>query len=392
MKIKSLKTAKNLSRKKVFLRIDFNVPLKKGRVVEDYKIRAGLETIKFLLNKNCRLIIATHLGEPGGRALTKYSTKPVAAQLKKLLGRSVKFIPQVSGPKVQAAVAKMKPGEIIFLENLRFKSGELDNDPRFAQELASLADVYVGDALGVSHRRQASLEAIKNYLPVYAGLLMEKELIAWQRVIKPKKPLVVILGGSKISTKAPLVARLYGLASQIIIGGALANNFFKFRRQEIGQSLYDQGSNKDVKPFFSDSKLKSKIILPVDVVVKTKTGQAVLRKIGEVQKTDCILDIGPASISLFASFIKKAQTIIWNGPMGKFEETSFKHGTLAVARLVASRATGPAYGLVGGGETVAALELSKMAEYVDWVSTAGGAMLTYLSGGAMPGLTKIVSR
>jgi len=392
MKIKSLINLKILFEKAIFLRVDFNVPLKNGRIVEDHKIRAGLETINFLLKNKCRIIIATHLGDPGGRMITEYSTKPVASRLKKLLGRPVKFISQVSGPQVDRAIKKMKPGEIIFLENLRFESGELNNDSKFAQELASLADIYVNDALAVSHRQQASVSAIKDYLPAYAGLLLQKELLAFQKTLKPRKPLVIILGGAKISTKAPLISKFYGIASQIILGGALANNFFKFQKLEIGQSLYDQNSAKDIRQFFSRNKLKPKIILPVDIIVKTRSGQAVVRQPKEIKKTDCILDIGPESISHFSSLIKKAQTIVWNGPMGKFEEASFKYGTLAVARLVASRSTGPAYGLVGGGETVAALELSQMAEYVDWISTAGGAMLTYLGGGFMPGLTKIVTK
>ena len=198
------------------------------------------------------------------------------------------------------------------------------------------------------------------------------------------------MGGAKISTKAPLITKLYSSANQILLGGALANNFFKYQKFEIGKSLFDADSLIYVKKFFKGKKIAGKIILPLDLVVKTRTGLALVRKPKEIKKDDTILDVGPETIGLYAKYIKTAKTLVWNGPMGKFEEASFKQGTLSIARLVASRASGKAYGLVGGGETVAALNLTKMAEHVDWVSTAGGAMLTYLGGGKMPGLNKIV--
>lgn len=382
----SLKRLKQLNKKTVFLRVDFNVPLINGKIKEDYKIKAGLESIKFLLAKGARLIIATHLGEPAGKYEALYSVKPVAARLKTLLKRPVKFLPDALRPKARAAIKKMKPGGIVFLENLRFHQEEYNNHAGFAKELASLADIYVNDAFAVCHREQASVAAIKKYLPSYAGLLLEKEITALHKILKPKTPLVVIIGGAKIGTKAPLIAKLYPSASQILLGGALANSFFKFQKLEVGQSLVDDGSAANVKKFFKGEKIAPKIILPPDVVVKTKSGEARARTSDAVKKDDQILDIGPATISLYAQYIKQAQTLVWNGPMGKFEETSFKYGTLAIARLIASRASGPAYGVIGGGETVEALKLTKMQEYVDWISTAGGAMLTYLGGGKMPGL------
>jgi phosphoglycerate kinase len=389
MKIKSVKQLKKLTAKTVFLRVDFNVPLQQGKITDDYKISAGLETIKFLLARGARLVIATHLGEPSGKAAKQFSTKPVAEQLARLLKIPVKFIPAVVGSKARQAVERLKPGEIIFLENLRFESGELNNDPGFAQELAALADLYVNDAFAVSHREQASVAAVKKYLPSYAGLLLVKEIEAAQKILKPRKPLVVIMGGAKISTKVPLIFKLYRSASQILLGGALANNFFKGQKLEIGRSLYDADSLIYFKKIKKEKKLAAKIILPLDVIVKNKRG-AQLRKPNEVKKDEFIFDIGPATISLYAQYIKKAATLVWNGPMGKFEEASFKYGTLSIARLVASRSQGPAYGLVGGGETIAALKLTKMTEYVDWVSTAGGAMLTYLGGAKMPGLKGII--
>jgi len=389
MMIKSVQQLKSLKNKTVFLRVDFNVALEKGKIKDDYKIKAGLETIDFLLAKGARLIIATHLGEPAGKPVAQFSVKPVAARLKTLLKKPVKFIPEFTGPRVLKALKTLKSGELIFLENLRFAAGELNNDPRFAQELAALADLYVNDAFAVSHRDQASVAAIKKYLPSYAGLLLTKEVAAAQKILKPKKPLVVIMGGAKISTKAPLISKLYPAASQILLGGALANNFFVAQKLEIGRSVYDADSAAIVKKFFKNKKLAAKIILPLDLIVKTKHGPQ-LKRPDEVSKTDFIFDIGPETISRYAQYIKAAATLVWNGPLGKFEEDSFKHGSLAIARLVAARSSGPAYGLVGGGETIAALNLSKMAEYVDWISTAGGALLTYLGGGKMPGLKGLI--
>ena len=392
MKIATLKKIKNIKNKIVFLRVDFNVAIEKGKIKEDYRIVAGLETINFLLERGARLIVATHLGDPKGKPEVEFSVKPVALRLKALLKKPVKFIPEVVGSKVDKAISELKSGSVIMLENLRFNPGELTNDKKFAKELANLADIYVNDAFSVCHREQASVAAIKEYLPSYAGLLLEKEVMALNKVMKPTKPLVVIMGGSKISTKAPLISKLYGAANQILLGGALVNNFFKYQKLEIGKSLFDADSSSSVKKFYQGKKLAAKIILPIDVVVKTKNSTPAVRLPEEVKKGESILDIGPKTISLYADYIKSAHTLIWNGPMGKFEEASYRQGTLSIARLVASRASGKAYGVVGGGETVEALELTKMTEYVDWVSTAGGAMLTYLGGGKMPGLSKIVSK
>lgn len=392
MTIATLKKIKNLKNKKVFLRVDFNVALKDGQIKDDYRIVAGLETINWLLEKGARLVIASHLGDPGGKFQEDYSLRPVAKRLLKLLKRPVKFVPEVVGPKVLKAVNNLKAGEAVMLENLRFNPGEEANGLKFAKELASLADLYINDALAVSHREQASVAAIKKYLPAYAGFLLENEIKAFQKIMKPKKPLVVIMGGAKINTKAPLISKLYKTADKILLGGALANNFFKQQGLVIGRSLYDTDSLAITKKFFRGKKILPKILLPLDVVVMTAKGEAVCRRPQEVKSRETILDIGPATISLYASWIKKAQTLVWNGPLGKFEDDSYKQGTLSVARLVASRASGFAYGLVGGGETVAALKLTKMSEYVDWVSTAGGAMLTYLGGGRMPGLNKIVKK
>lgn len=390
VKINSIKKIKKFKDKVVFLRVDFNVPLDNGRVKDDYKIKSGLETVEFLAAQGARVIVATHLGEPEGKYEAAFSVKPVAARLRALSRRPVKFISDPTKDRIGAAVKKMKAGEIIILDNLRFNQGEYDNDNRYAQDLATAADIYVNDAFAVCHRRQASVCAIKKYLPAYAGLLLEKEVRALNKILKPKKPLAVVMGGAKISTKAPLISKLYPNADQILIGGALANNFFKFQGLEVGKSLVDKDSAPYVKKFYKGKKLSAKIILPVDVVIKTKKSEARVIAPNEVKATDTILDIGPETITLFAGYIKKANTLVWNGPLGLFEEKSYKHGTMSLATLIASRSSGLAYGVVGGGDTVAALNLTKLEGYVDWVSTAGGAMLTYLGGEKMPGLDKIV--
>jgi len=391
MKIKTIKQLKSLRGKTIFLRVDYNVAIVEGKIRDDYRLKASLPTINYLASKGAKLILASHLGDPKNGPEAEYSLKPVAIRLRALLKKPIKFINELRGDKAGRALSKLKSGEIALLENLRFEPGELLDDEYFTKDLAALADIYVNDAFAVSHRKQASVSAIKKYLPAYAGLLVENEVKALNKVLKPKTPFVVIIGGAKISTKAPLINRFYKTADVILLGGALANNFFKYQGYEIGRSLFDGDSDVYVKKFFSGKKLKSKIILPIDVVTQNTKGVVRACFPYEVKKNESILDMGPKTISLYAEKINKAQTLVWNGPMGKFEENSFKQGTLSVARLVAARSQGKAYGLIGGGETVAALKLSQMEDYVDWVSTAGGAMLSYLGGEKMPGLKGIIN-
>jgi len=387
MIIKSIRQAKNLTAKKVFLRVDFNVPLAGDQIKDDFKIVASLPTIRFLLRHHCSLIIATHLTKTASAEST-ISTKPIAKRLGELLDKKIKFIDSSSGPEISKIAAKLKPCEILLLDNLRLDSREEKNNSQFARELASLADIYVNEAFAVSHRQHASLSAIKKYLPVFAGLLLAKEIVNLNKVLKPVEPLVAIIGGVKIETKAALIKKLLKKSDRLLIGGALANNFIAAHGFAVGRSVIDQASLKIA------AKLKSnkKIILPVDAVVSDRTsgGPVAVKTINRIDKNEMILDIGPKTIKLYASFIKKANTLIWNGPMGYFENEHFKHGTLAIARLVASRSTGKAFGVVGGGETIAALKMTKMEHYVDWVSTGGGAMLAYLSGAKLPGLRGII--
>lgn len=388
MKVKSIRNAKKIAGKRVFLRVDFNVPMKNGRIEEDYKIIAGLPTIRFLLRYNCKVIIATHLGSPDGKKNLEFSVEPIARRLAKILDVKVLFAESCVGFGAGTAVGKIKKGEIAFLENLRFEKGEEKNDMKLAKEWASLADIYVNDAFAVSHRKHASVSAIKKYLPSYAGLLLGEEVKNLEKIIKPKQPLISIIGGAKISTKISFLKKIGRKSFKVLIGGALANNFFVARKFEVGKSLIDKQSIKLAK-----SLKQSNIILPIDVVVSGRSdgkGKVEAKSVSRVNKDEIILDIGPKTIRLYASFIKKAQTIVWNGPMGMFEKKSFKHGTLSIARLIAARSQGRAFGVVGGGETIEALKMTKMENYVDWISTGGGATLSFLSGEKMPGLEGIV--
>ena len=396
MKIKSLRQVKNLKGKTVLLRVDFNVPLKNGRVVEDYKIKMSLPTIEYLLKKGARVVAMSHLGSPKGEFKPEISLAPVAKSLQKLLAaqaykRKIKFFSELISAKTAQEIASLKNGELLLLENLRFESGEEKNDRDFAKKLASLADLYVNDAFAVCHRDQASVSAIKDFIPSYAGFLLINEVEALAKVIKPKQPLVAIMGGAKVDTKAPLIENMHQKAKFVLVGGALANNFFKALGEEVGLSLIDEASLVFAKKFIKRGRMDAKIILPVDVAVQNG-GKKTIKPVGSLNKKDRIMDIGPETVALFATIIKQAATIVWNGPMGCFEDKAFAAGTIAVGRLVAARSKGAAWGVVGGGETVEAVKLTKMSQHIDWISTAGGAMLSYLGGEKMPGLTKIVTQ
>ena len=376
MKIKSIRQVKNLAGKRVLLRADLNVPMKGGRIKDDYKIVAVLPTVRYLLRHNCRLVIATHLGQ----GLKGEFTKPIADRLGRLLGK------KVAGPE---KIEKMENKEIVMLENLRWHKGEEKNDKKFARALATAADLYVNDAFAVSHRRHASMSAIKKYLPSYVGLLLEKEILNLAKILRPAPPLVAIIGGAKIETKLSLINNLAKKSERVLIGGALANNFIAAHGFKIGKSVADRPSVRTAAQIIKRHK---NIILPVDVVAakSVKSKNARVLPVAKVGASDMILDIGPKTVRLFVSFIKKANTIIWNGPLGYFENQHFKHGTLAVARVIAARSTGQAFGVAGGGETIEALKLTKMENYLDWVSTGGGAMLAFLGGEKLPGLKGIV--
>ena len=384
MKIKTLET-KQIKNKTVLLRVDFNVPIKKGKIKDETKIIAALPTIRFLLRYQAKIIIITHLGDPKGKKDKNLSTAPLAKRLASIIGKNHKvyFSEELAGNKTKALIKKAKAGEIVFLENLRFDKGEEKNDPVFAKKIASLAEVYVNEAFSVCHRKHASVSAVKKYLPAFCGFLLGQEVKMLDHVMKPTKPLVVLMGGAKINTKINLIKNLEKKASQILIGGGLANTFFKAQGFEIGKSLFDKDGLKIAKGLLKNKK----IILPVDAVVSTSPdGVPTVKKIKDVKKDEAIFDIGPETIRLYSKIIKGAKTLAWNGPLGMFEKDAFKHGTVALATLIAARSRGKTFGVVGGGETIEAINMTKMQGYVDWVSTGGGAMLSYLGGEKMPGL------
>lgn len=382
LKIKTIKDFKNLKDKKILLRVDFNVPVSKGKITDDYRIISTLPTIRYLLTKKCKIIIMTHWGKPGGKKIKEYSTKKLAVYLSEKINKKIDFIDDCIGSKVFKKTEIMKNGDILFLENLRYYKEEEKNDIIFASQLAQLGDVYVNDAFGVSHRKNASVSAITNFLSPCAGLLLESELLNLEKIFNPKKPLIVLIGGAKIKTKIALIKKIQKNALKILIGGALANNFFASKNYEVGESLIDTESIKIAKKLTSP-----KIILPIDVVAG-ENEKIKVKKIDEIKKNEKIFDIGPETIKLYSNYIQKARTVIWNGPMGMFEIARFKTGTKEIARSVALNSK--AFGVVGGGETVEALKLTGMSQYVDWVSTGGGAMLSYLGKEKMPGLKKII--
>lgn len=392
MRLRTIKSVKNLHGKKVVLRIDANVPLHDGEVVDDFRLRSVIPTLQFLIGRGAIIIIIAHLGRPEGHKNPKYTLLPVARKLTRLLGKPVSFVPDLGGPLSRAAVAAAVDGQVFMLENLRFDKGEESNSGSLAKKIASLGDVYVNDGFGVSHRAHASVSAITRYLPAYAGLLMEKELrfLGYAR-LKPASPSLAIVGGAKIGTKICVIKNLAKRYDQVLVGGGLINPLLVAKKFGIGASLIEPKTEKLAEQLL---RLKN-VSLPVDVLV----GNAVKpdapvhivpiasdRPFVICRKPEGIVDIGPRTILAWANVIKKAKTIVWNGPLGIFEVPRFSHGTIALARLIASRSKGRAMGIVGGGETVEALDQTKMSEWVDHISTGGGAMVEYLEGKTLPGV------
>lgn len=390
--MKSLKNLKDLAGQRVLLRVDFNVPLgkdKKGKIIvaDHSKILAVLSTIKFLLEQKAKIILISHLGRPEGKVVDGLRLEPVVKELKKLLqgySKEIGYWNDWDFGNISHVVNLMEEGELLVLENLRFHKGEGKNSPKFAKELAGLARIYINDAFAVCHRKAASVTAITKYLPSYPGFLLEKEVEALNRVVKrPQKPMIVMMGGAKVATKIGMIKNLLKKSDAILLGGGLANTFFKAKRYEVGKSLYDKDGIKFAKQLLKNKK----IILPIDAVVsKSKQGKPAAKDIGGVAKSEMILDIGPETIKLFARYIHGANTLVWNGPLGYYENKTFSHGSIALGRLVAARSSGRAYGVVGGGETLDVLAETKMAKFVDHVSTGGGAMLEYLEGKSLPGI------
>jgi phosphoglycerate kinase len=374
----------DVKNKKVLLRADFNVDLdENGKILSDFRIRAVLPTIDYLFqNGASRIIIISHLGKPkaGDEKLT---LKPVGEKLQQLLGKPVVFLDDCRGEKIKKAIGEAANSSTILLENLRFYPEEENNDNNFAKELASLADIYVNDAFGVCHRLNASVAAVTKFLPSFAGLLLKKEIENLNKVMAGfERPLVLILGGAKISTKLPLIKSFSAMADSILLAGALVNTVLKAWNFSVGQSLVEDEMISEASQISSG---KAELILPGDFLVGSsmEAKAAEIRRLGEVQDEDWILDIGPASQVMFSDIIRKAKTIVWNGPMGYFENPVFSEGTKKVIEAVAASS---AFSVVGGGETLTALEEWSFFDKISFVSTGGGAMLSYLAGEKMPGI------
>ena len=378
--------------KKVFVRVDFNVPQNEQRAItDDTRIRAALPTINYLVKQNAKVILCSHLGRPKGVVNEKYSLAPIAERLSELMNMPVKMAKDVIGPSAKGLVKDMKEGEIVLLENVRFHAEEEANNEAFAKELASLAEIFVNDAFGTAHRAHASTAGIAKYLPAVAGFLMDSEIMALSNATNnAEKPLVVILGGAKVSDKIKVISALMKEANTILIGGAMANTFLVAKGYNVGFSKYEEDRLDVAKQIMEQAEsMNVKLVLPVDVMCGSEFAPNAKRKNCDVAKIISdyqALDIGKKTQKLFAKEIKDAKTIIWNGPMGVFEFKKFRKGTLSVAKAVAKSA---AVSVVGGGDSVAAIQELGYANKVTHLSTGGGATLEFLEGATMPGVAML---
>ena len=374
--------------KKVLVRVDFNVPIKDGVVGDDTRIQAALPTINYLLEHDVALILCSHLGRPKGEVDPAFSLEPVADYLGEILGQAIIFADDCIGPLAEEAASQLKPGEVLLLENTRFHAGEKANDPEMARQLAGLADIYVNDAFGSAHRAHASTEGVARYLPGVAGFLMEKEIrYLGQAIADPARPFLAILGGAKISDKIGVIKNLLDKADQVLIGGGMANTFFKAQGYPVGDSLVEDDSLEIARELVKSA--ENQLRLPVDVVIGNDFSNEAERQVmsmGPIPDGWRIMDIGPETVDNFGKLISEAGTIAWNGPMGVFEFPNFAVGTNGVAAAVAdSQATS----IIGGGDSVAAVKQAGLAANVTHISTGGGASLEMLEGKTLPGLAAL---
>jgi phosphoglycerate kinase len=374
--------------KRVLVRVDFNVPIENGKVLDDWRLRATLPTIRYLTERGAKVILLSHLGRPKGKRDEQFSLRPVAQRLSELLGQPVQFADDCVGEVAEQTVAQLQAGEVLLLENLRFHAGEEANNDSFAQQLARLGDVFVNDAFGAAHRAHASVHAITKFLPSYAGLLMEREVTHLSRLLEaPEKPFVAVLGGAKVSDKIGVIRNLLTKVDALLIGGAMAFTFLKAQGYETGKSLVEADKLDLANALLGEAREKGvELVLPVDVAVAESDAEDAATQVVPVTAIPADkagYDIGPETANLLAERIRTAKTVFWNGPMGRFERTPFKAGTKAIAEALA-QCSGTT--VVGGGETAAAAFEFGIADKVTHVSTGGGAALELLEGHELPGI------
>jgi len=378
----------DLAGKRCFVRVDYNVPLEGTEIADDTRIRASLPTITYLIDHGARIILASHLGRPGGKVTEKLRLDPVAKRLSQLLGKEVKKLDDCVGPEVRDAVSRMEPKDVILLENVRFHPEEEKNDVGFARELASLADIFVNDAFGTAHRAHATTAGIASFIPGYAGFLMEKEISALGRLLEnPERPFTAVIGGAKVSDKVGVLKNLIQKVDTLLIGGGMANTFLLAQGRNVGKSLSEPDKVEEARAVMEKANTLGKtIVLPVDVVVAEKPEVGVPYKVvsvDQVPSSMMILDIGSETRKRFSEEIAKSKTVFWNGPMGVFEVEPFRGGTLEIAGAMAAV---DGFTVVGGGDSLSAVEMSGLGDKIDHLSTGGGASLEFLEGRELPGV------
>ena len=381
--------------RRVFVRADLNVPLDDGKITDDTRIRASLPTIVNLLERGASVILASHLGRPKGKVNDALRLKPVADRLSRLLGRPVRMTGDALGPGVQVAVDKLRPGDLLMLENLRFHAAEEANDAEFAASLASLADLYVNDAFGAAHRAHASTEGITHHLPSVAGLLMEREVDALTTLlVHPPRPFHAVVGGAKVSGKLEVLEALLTRCDAVLVGGGMANTFLAAKGSSLGKSLVEEDQIDSAKRIIALARRKrTRLMVPTDAVVAPQVhhrAKTQVVPVDSVAKDQMIVDIGPQTRAAYFAHLNKAKAIFWNGPMGVFEITQFAEGTNAMARFLAERTAAGVITVVGGGDSVAAVEKLGLAEELSHVSTGGGASLEFLEGKTLPGVAALL--